>query len=309
MYRVSVPVWQSTLQRKQPGFEPITARHLPHPVQQCRYAALRLAFSRLEMFMDQGGCVAAIDRKAVVAWWGKWVGWVKLSCAGMVSYLLGIRVVRPVGKRVDWTRRRTRNVPSTHFFCMLQRDAWLSGNFRRGLSWNVSGGCVYKWWIDYAAIIQIVVLCSFSPILQREVQYEVGTVHYTLHSLLHLHPHLHCQTAPSPSYPFLISRGCFAFFHHRSSLVWYAPSSAIVNRILHQVHNFNVGVATAELWHSRSGFETVVRIERRLVTGFEIGLVVGPIVQFDCSARYHLVSSERERKEGNSDASKKGRIM
>lgn len=45
------------------------------------------------------------------------------------------------------------------------------------------------------------------------------------------------------------------------------------------------------------------------MTGFEIGLVVGPIVQFDCSARYHLVSSERERKEGNSDASKKGRIM
>lgn len=182
--------------------------------------------------------------------------------------------------------------------------------FRRLQKRRVAG-CI--WWI-YTQMVDRLrcydsdcsTLFFFTDITARST---VRSWHSPFYIALSATLDLHCHTAPSPSYPFLISRGCFSFSHHHSSSVWYAPSSAIVNRILHQVHNFNVGVATAESWRSRSGFETVVRIETRLVTGFEIGLVVGLILQFDCSVRYYLVSSGRERKEGNSDASKKDRIM
>ena len=47
----------------------------------------------------------------------------------------------------------------------------------------------------------------------------------------------------------------------------------------------------------------------RTAIGLTVGLATGLIVQFECDARYRLVSSTRKQKEGSSEASKKGRIL
>jgi hypothetical protein len=89
--------------------------------------------------------------------------------------------------------------------------------------------------------------------------------------------------------------------HGRSPPAWFALASAFIATSSIKAVNLNTGVAIAESLRSRSGLKLVVRIE--------IGLATDIIVQFEYSAWYCFVSSEEERNEGISEASKKGRIL
>jgi hypothetical protein len=88
-----------------------------------------------------------------------------------------------------------------------------------------------------------------------------------------------------------------------------SPASALIVKSAIGAVILNTGVVTAESVRSICGLSPVMRIEVRLATGLAVGLATGLIVQFECVARYRLVSSTRKQKEGSSEASKKGRIL
>jgi hypothetical protein len=79
-----------------------------------------------------------------------------------------------------------------------------------------------------------------------------------------------------------------------------APTSTFITTSSRSV-NLKTDVVTAESFRLMFGLKAVDRDE--------VGLATGLIVQFERSARYRFVSSEKERRQGSSEASKKGRIL